>query len=697
MPGSIENRLDILLVDDREDGLITLEALLCEYKNYRLVKARSGMEAIRLLDNYDFAVILLDVQMPEMDGFETAEIIRKQPRFQHIPIIFVTAINKDERYVYRGYEAGAVDYIFKPFEPIVLRSKVAIFADIHLKSRQLREQARQLAERDALKHRAYLQSVELESLRRYRSLADAIPHMVLRALPTSAVEYHNELWSKYTGMSPLETVNDGWWNAVLEADHGDLKRLWNAATSSGLRFEIETRLRRHDGVYRWHWIKADAEMDVHGRIIAWLMTCTDIHDRKTTEGELKEARKHAEAANDAKTHFLANMSHEIRTPLNAIMGFTELLLDPMISIEEKMKSVSIVRRNGHQLLKIVDEILDISKVEAGGLVTEKVETNLFNLLNEIKTLMLIQAAKKKIELQVDMSARLPAVVITDSTRLRQILINILGNAIKFTEYGSVNLKPSLTLNSDGRCVLQFDVTDTGLGISPESSEKIFKPFSQADSSTTRLYGGTGLGLALSRKLALALGGDVRLLRSQPGVGSQFVITLEVLLPSAVEWLSDAEDGNEQSEVPSQPPSPDILVGRRVLLVEDAEDNQFLIKQFLNRTGVVVDIASNGEEGVTKALAHEYDVVLMDIQMPLVDGYQATIRLRQAGYKRPIIALTAHALIEEREKSQQAGCDGHLTKPINRTLLIESLLQHMKPKHGSKKATRHREVESKSVH
>jgi two-component system, sensor histidine kinase len=675
MHEQIDRTIDILLVDDREDGLITLEALLKDEPNYNLVKVRSGAEAIRELPKHDFAMILLDVQMPELDGFQTAEIIRGMTRFRSIPIVFVTAINKDDRYVIRGYEAGAVDYIFKPFDPMILRSKVAVFAEMHLQNRKILDQGKRLVESEALEHRAFMQSLELENLRRYRGLADAIPHIVMRATEDGLVEYHNQLWSTYTGLTPAESLNGGWRKAVDARDLPGLLHMGNDSIAQRKGFEAECRLRRHDGVYRWHWFKAMPAVDDQGKVESWIATCTDIHDRKLAEQNFLSARKQAEAASNAKTHFLANMSHEIRTPLNAIMGFTELLLDPNISMEEKMKSVSIVRRNGHQLLKIVDEILDISKVEAGGLLTEKVDTNIIDLLKEIKALMSIQAAKKKVDLIFDFGPRMPTAVVTDSTRLRQVLLNIVGNAIKFTEKGTVKLLTRYLTNKNGDSIMHFEVSDTGVGIEPESSEKIFEPFSQADASTTRIYGGTGLGLALSRRLARALGGDVRLGRSQPGHGSTFEIEIKVELPAFNEWVSGEEISSEvPAETAAKPWLKDELAGKRILLVEDAEDNQFLIKQFLNRTGAIVEIANNGQEGIDKAMANEFDVVLMDIQMPLVDGYQATSRLRKAGYKVPIIALTAHALVEEREKSLATGCNGHLTKPIDRKQLIDRLVE-----------------------
>jgi CheY-like chemotaxis protein len=269
----------------------------------------------------------------------------------------------------------------------------------------------------------------------------------------------------------------------------------------------------------------------------------------------------------------------------------------------------------------------------------------------------------------------PERILTDSTRLRQIVLNVIGNALKFTRIGAIEVAARFAVTHTGRSMFYVTVSDTGVGIDPKNAERIFQPFSQADTSTTRIFGGTGLGLALARRLARAMGGDVQLIKSVPGEGSTFLIAIEVEVPAVTAWVAEGS-GYAEADVsgPMDLPDAERLQGKRILLVEDAEDNQFLIRQFLSRTGVILEMASNGEEGVKKALSNEYEVVLMDIQMPLVEGYQATTRLRQAGYNKPIIALTAHALVEEREKSLRTGCNGHLTKPIDRRQLIESLIE-----------------------
>lgn len=661
MPKRISEPIDILIVDDREDGLLALEALLGEEPNYHLVKAQSGAEALATLPKHDFAMVLMDVQMPDLDGFQTAGLIRRQARYRGLPILFVTAINKDDRYVYRGYESGAVDYIFKPFDPIILKCKVAVFAELFLKERQIREQTRRLD--------------EIESLKRYRNLGDAIPHMLWRTQPDGVIEYFNDFWRKYTGLGDNEAQGSRWQKAIHPEDLSILLDKWMHAMVLGESFEAETRIRRYDGVYRWHWIKGVCEKDDQGHTIAWLGTCTDIHDRRTFEKELVSAQRAAEAANQAKTQFLANVSHEIRTPLNAIIGFTELMLAPETSSEEKMNNLSIVRRNGQQLLKIINEVLDISKVEAGGMEIERIETNLPRLISGIKSLMSVIAIKKNLNLEFRIYDRIPDRVWTDSTRLHQVLLNVVGNALKFTMEGGVQLTAEFIQSNMNRAILRFVVRDTGVGIDELAAKRIFQPFTQGDSSTTRLFGGTGLGLALSRKLARAMGGDLWLDKSVPGQGSTFVLEVLVGVMENANWVSrfsDLDDGEvDAAQVPA-----DQLRGQRILLVEDAEDNQILISCFLQSSGAQIDVAKNGKEGVEKALANDYSLVLMDIQMPLVDGYEATSRLRQAGFKRPIIALTAHALNEEKEKCLRVGCNAHLTKPISRKHLIESVSRYL---------------------
>ncbi|WP_168196607.1 response regulator [Bdellovibrio sp. ZAP7] len=665
--------VDVLIVDDRMDGLLALQAVL-SMPQVNLVKAQSGPEALSLLDGYEFAVILLDVQMPGMDGFETARQIRQDSKNRQTPIIFVTAINKDDQYIYRGYEAGAVDYIFKPFEPSIVRAKVNVFVELFIKSKQLEEQAELIRESETRERYLRLAELEVENLRRYRSLADAIPHIIWRAKADGTFDYFNKGWTDYTGLTIEQSLGSGWQSVAVEEDLREFLKTWMMAMSDGRSFETECRMVNKEGEARWFWVRAVSETNFLGQVVAWIGTCTDIHDRKKIELKLIEAEQKANAASVSKTNFLANMSHEIRTPMNAILGFTELMLDEEQTAEERHKWIHTVQRNGDQLLKIIDEILDISKVESGRLQIEKVDVDVEGVLEDIRSLLRLQALDKALDFRIDLDTHIPKIITSDPTRLRQILLNLIGNAIKFTSAGHVHVdvewKPRGSLDLHSK--MQFYISDSGVGINPAHANHLFQPFVQEDSATTRNFGGTGLGLALSRQLARAMGGDVTLVSSVPGQGSTFLVEVNADPVDGtifVESLSSEVPQNDKEALYKERKK---LSGMKILLVEDVEDNQALIAHFLGAVGASVDFADNGREGVESALKNEYDAVLMDIQMPIMDGYEATRRLRAQGYDKPIIALTAHALKEETVKSMNAGCTCHLSKPVNFNQLIEVL-------------------------
>lgn len=374
--------------------------------------------------------------------------------------------------------------------------------------------------------------------------------------------------------------------------------------------------------------------------------------------KLEKLAAAAETSNQVKSLFLANMSHEIRTPLGAILGFIDLLNDPQLNPIERKKYSDIIARNGQQLTQLIDDILDLSKVEAGHLEIETIEMSLPTLLSDVNTLMLQRTSEKGLGFTLEKAAELPETIYTDPTRVRQILMNIIGNAIKFTSQGGISVRVSA--ENDKIC---FRVDDTGLGISSDSRKRLFEWFTQADASTTRKFGGTGLGLALSRRLARSLGGDITL-EDKHDKGSRFVIKIANRSKEQV----TAETKVVSTKVSS-------LKGVRVLVVDDAIDNRILMESILSRNGVIVDLAENGREAVDKALAGNHDLVLMDIQMPVCDGLEATAELRAKGYKKPIIALTAHAMREERDKTLAAGCDSHMTKPIQMQKLLQVISEY----------------------
>lgn len=480
------------------------------------------------------------------------------------------------------------------------------------------------------------------SLAQMRRLADSMPQIVWTARPDGVLDYTNRRWTEYSGNNQPER----WLEFVHPDDQPGAVESWSRSLISGELYNAEFRLRRVDESDRWHLVRAEAVRD-GGRVVAWYGTCTDVHDiRKLTE-DLQSARLQAEHANRTKSAFLANMSHEIRTPLAAILGYAEILKDDTLESEERLEFLTTISRNGSALTRLIDDILDLSKVEAGQIDPEHVDFSLLELLSEVRALFEEQARAKGLLFAIESGSDLPERVRTDPSRLRQILINLVGNALKFTSQGSVQVLAELEGEQ-----LRFTVQDTGIGLTEQQASRLFQPFAQGDGSTTRRFGGTGLGLALSRKLARALGGDVWLEARPEGAGCRFVATVAAAASEAA-----------RSSAQALPATPQ-LQGLRVLLVEDTADNQRLITHVLERAGAVVELAQDGQEGVDKALAGNFEVVLMDMQMPRLDGFTATRMLRQRGYRGPVVALTAHAMTDDRERIQDCGCDAHLTKPLD---------------------------------
>ncbi len=419
--------------------------------------------------------------------------------------------------------------------------------------------------------------------------------------------------------------------------------------------------------------------------------------------DLIEARKRAEeyaeqaeSASRAKSEFLANMSHEIRTPMTAILGFAEVLLevgDLEKAPPERVEAVRTIKRNGEYLLNLINDILDLSKIEAGKLTVERISCSPFEVVAEVESLIRVRSIGKGLDLRVEYEGAIPETIQSDPTRLRQILINLLSNAVKFTETGHVDLITRLAKRPDGRPALEFDVVDTGLGMTTEQAARLFKPFSQADASTTRQFGGTGLGLSISKRLAEILGGEVGLVETRLGVGSRFRLTVATGPLDGVRILERPDEVHRIK--PVDPGETAAEVGRlecRILLAEDGPDNQRLIAHVLKKAGAKVTVVENGKLAVEAALAATcrtregdsappFDLILMDMQMPVMDGYTATASLRERGYAGPIVALTAHAMDNERQKCLDAGCDDYATKPIDRQKLIETIRHSVSESQG----------------
>lgn len=430
---------------------------------------------------------------------------------------------------------------------------------------------------------------------------------------------------------------------------------------------------RKDGSRFWAGVHISRVDDTNGSLLGFAKMTRDLTESKETRDALERAKEKAEAASQTKSQFLANMSHEIRSPLNAVLGYADLLSDRDLEEEVRLTYASRIRKSGSHLISIIDDILDLSKVEAGELKIEKRRFSPLELISECVQSVSVLAEKKGLDLRLLISEPLPIEIESDSSRLKQVLMNLLSNSIKFTEAGFIQLMARAQGTSGGLSErLVIEIEDTGIGIAPHQREHLFQPFMQADPTITRKFGGTGLGLNLSKKLARALGGDLYLGWSVLGKGSCFVLNIacgDVMSESAT-----IDQSGSLRQISQQPrfERKENLKNMRILLVEDSPDNQVLMQIYLNKEGAFTDIAENGEEGVNKALTGEYDVVLMDMAMPVLSGIEATQRLRQRGYRKPIIALTAHALVEEVERSLRAGCNAHLSKPVSRGELVQAI-------------------------
>jgi signal transduction histidine kinase len=434
----------------------------------------------------------------------------------------------------------------------------------------------------------------------------------------------------------------------------------------------------------WQSAAQDCWLALGGYGVLWLIgmagvllvtarLASHLAERDRYAAELARAKETAEAASRAKSEFLAHVSHEIRTPLTAVLGYAELLLGPPMPRDEHLDCVETIHRNGQLLLRLVNDILNLSRIEAGNLVLEFAECSPWEAVQDAVSVVRPRAVEKGLDLRVDPTFPLPRTIRSDPARLRQIVVNLVGNAVKFTERGEVRIEMLWKSELGARPVLRITVRDTGIGMTSEQLQRLFRPFGQADPSTARRFGGTGLGLAICKRLAEALGGDIEV-QSQPGAGSVFTFWLDAVPVGGV--LLDAPP-----EVSGSPEPPAEWSGKplrgRVLLAEDGPDNQRLLRTLLQRQGLEVEVAENGRVACRKvwlaaAEGKPYDLVLMDMHMPELDGYQATRQLRDEGWSGPIVALTASAMDGDRAKCLDAGCDDYLAKPIGKAVLVQSV-------------------------
>src|SRR5688500_15351946 len=698
---------DILLVDDRPENLLALEAILTGVGG-KHVKAHSGVEALKALLAQDFAVILLDVQMPGMDGFETATFIRQRDRSRHTPIIFVTAYDRSEAAVVKGYSVGAVDFLFKPIVPEILKGKVTAFIDLFRKTEEIKRQARRLLEaeereaqqrlaeqrqrweadrlRDEIareKRRAEeLERIEHERRRseeRFRSLVTATSQIVWTAAANGGFESQQPAWSGFTGQSFEELRGRGWLDAVHRDDREQTSRIWLRAVQTRSLFEVEHQLRRHDGVYVPMSVRAAPVLEADGSIREWVGAHADITDRRRAEEELLRAKDAAEVANRAKSQFLANMSHELRTPLNAVIGYSEMLQEECEDLGAKslIPELGRIRDAGRHLLALVNDILDLSKIEAGRMELFLETFDVCTAVGDVAVTVQPMVEKNGNTLQVRCATDVGSMH-ADLTKVRQALFNLLSNAAKFTRQGLITLEIERVPGSARGMPpsVEFRVRDTGIGMSPEQVARLFEPFTQADASTTREYGGTGLGLSITRKFCQMMGGDVTV-QSEPARGSTFTIRL----PVEVAPCDTATNEVAGSDAPTAPAAPAncAMQGRpTILVVDDDEDARALATHVLSSEGYHVITAADGPEGLRLAREHHPMAMTLDVLMPQMDGWAVLTTLKSDPELAdiPVIMVT---MTGDRNLGYALGASDFMTKPIDRGRLAALLKRYACPR------------------
>ena len=517
----------------------------------------------------------------------------------------------------------------------------------------------------------------MESKRVFETLAKLSPAGIFRTDNKGECTYFNEAWLELTGLTEHAAMGKGWGDALHPDDRARVEAEWSAVIEAKSKYRSDFRFVRPDGQIAWVSAIASPEFNEHGGLLGYVGVNVDITDRKLLEEQLVSAKRHAESADIAKSAFLANMSHEIRTPMNGVLGFAQLLLESDLN-DAQREQAQIIADSGHTMMRLLNDILDISKVEAGQMELAKEPVDVRDILNRCIKLMSPNAKRKKIDLHLEVDDSVPPVIIGDGLRLRQVILNLTGNALKFTQDGYVKIRVTAEPSTMGRVHLKIIVEDTGIGIAQDRQANIFKPFEQAEGSTARRFGGTGLGLTISRQLINLMDGELGL-QSKLGEGSTFSIELDA---EVVEQENQTEAPGERRAMPR------IASADRtyVLLVEDHDVNQMLLKTMLDTLECDVKLAINGADAIAevdaaKAAGKMFDIVLMDIQMPYVDGYEATRAIRARGIKAeelPVVALTANAFPDDIANCLEAGMQAHVAKPVMKDDLMDALRRWCKP-------------------
>jgi hypothetical protein len=657
-------RARILIVDDHPANLVALVAVL-EPLGHELIRCGSGEEALRELLAREFALILLDVQMPGMDGFKTAQLIKSRPKCRDVPIIFITALSRDTAHVFRGYSHGAVDYLLKPFDGDILRSKVSVFVELFLQKEKIKEQARQLRDRER-------EAAEKRTQDRVHGLFEAMPLCVWGASVTGEAYYCSKLWTTYSGFDALGSSFFG-----IDAAHPDdtarVTTCIREALQSGLALETEVRFRRAtDGVYRWHLLRAVPDCDDGGNLTGWIGTAIDIEEHKRSEqaridllAQEREARAEAQSANRMKDEFLATVSHELRTPLTAILGWARIIRGGKLDPARFMRGLDVIERNGRAQAAIIDDILDVSRIITGKL---RLELDAIDLPAVVQAAMdTVRPAADAKNIRLQWKSELPSQRYSgDPDRLQQIVWNLLSNAIKFTPKDGHVEVVTVQINSH----LEIRVTDSGQGIHRDFLPHVFDRFRQADGTSTRRHGGLGLGLAIVRHLVELHGGTVEVDSPGEGLGATFTVRLPVRAVQVV-------PREPREEIPSFAAAaglhPQELANLTVLVVDDDPDARELIATVLEQAGARTLTAGGAESALDLLVREHPDILLSDIGMSGADGYALMRQVRaltpEQGGNIPAAALTAYSRAEDARQALASGFQRHVSKPVEPETLI----------------------------
>jgi PAS domain S-box-containing protein len=633
--------VNILIVDDKEENIIALEALL-KRDDINLMSTTSPNDALRIAWENPISIALVDVQMPNIDGFELVEMLKANPRTKDILIIFVTAISKESKYAVKGFGAGAVDYLYKPLDPYITAAKVDAFIQLARSQEEIKAKNEELL--------SYAIMV--------KNSADIIATVDPQYFRLKSI---NPAVNKLLGYQPDEVLQRSIIDLVVEAEQPKFRSKLSSIVNNNVSFAVaEFPFQTFEKRVTW----AECRITYNNKVL--FLNISDISPQKSYEQDLIKSKEAADKARKLKEEFLASMSHELRTPVNGIIGLTAMLRKTELD-EQQGKVIELLEVSSQSLLGVINDVLDISKIEAGKFSIIHKPSQVRQTIHSVFDLLKYKADEQGIELILDVDDHLPETLLLDSLRLNQILLNLLSNAIKFTEFGFVKLQVSVVQRINDNVRIKFNVIDSGIGIAPDRLNKIFDSFEQAEPDTITKYGGTGLGLTIVKRLVELKGGELTV-TSDLGQGSTFSFTNwykvveKVLQPPTV---SIVEQGQLES-----------FVDVSVLIAEDNLVNQFMLSKMLKDWNVNVEIVENGHKVIDRLNKNNYDLILMDTHMPELNGYQTAkhIRINFEEPKRsvPIISLSAATFEHEQQQALSAGMNDVLSKPFKPHQLHEKM-------------------------